>query len=308
MSEFGCMLEQEIPRLRRYARALTRDSVQADDLVQSTLVRALAKRHLWQPGTNLRHWLFTLLHNQRISDVRRLIRDQRACVDDRLISIAPASPDPDARIALLELDRAIAALPEARRQVVLLIGLEEMSYGEAAEILGVPAGTIRSRLARARASRASLCVQRPRVRKPSRRRVGVRDMSASPRNPRGGQGQDRGRQSPAGASTSSTAIRVSLAAALSIVLGPAVNSAADLVAGELLADKWCAQCHGVRGDRLGPNLSAPTFPELAVEPSITEYSLRALLQSPHETMPHIKFTPDQLDDIVGYIISLKARH
>jgi mono/diheme cytochrome c family protein len=77
------------------------------------------------------------------------------------------------------------------------------------------------------------------------------------------------------------------------------------VAGELLADKWCAQCHSVRGSQLGLKLSAPTFPELAAEPSITEYSLRALLQSPHETMPQIKFTPDQLDDIVGYIMSLK---
>ena len=102
-----------------------------------------------------------------------------------------------------------------------------------------------------------------------------------------------------------TGRRVSLAVALSIVLAPAVNSAADLVAGELLADKWCAQCHGVRAGRLGPNLSAPTFSELAAEPSITEYSLRALLHSPHETMPQIKFTPDQLDDIVGYIMSLK---
>ena len=102
--------------------------------------------------------------------------------------------------------------------------------------------------------------------------------------------------------------RVSLAVAFSIVLAPAASSAADLAAGGLLADKWCAQCHGVRGNQWSPNGSAPTFPELAAEPSITEYSLRALLQSPHETMPHTKFTPDQLDDIVGYIISLKARH
>ena len=105
-----------------------------------------------------------------------------------------------------------------------------------------------------------------------------------------------------------TAIHVSLAVALSTMLAPAASNSADLVAGELLADKWCAQCHGVRAGRLGPNPSAPAFPELAAEPSITEYSLRALLQSPHETMPHIKFTPDQLDDIVGYILSFKARH
>ena len=105
-----------------------------------------------------------------------------------------------------------------------------------------------------------------------------------------------------------SAIRVSLAVASSIMLTPAVSRSADLVAGELLAKKWCIQCHGVRADRLGPNLSAPTFPELAAEPSITEYSLRALLRAPHETMPQITFTPDQPDDIVGYITSLKPHH
>jgi RNA polymerase sigma-70 factor (ECF subfamily) len=152
MGDFGRMLEQEIPRLRRYARALTRDPIQSDDLVQSTLVRALVKSHLWRPGTNLRHWLFRILHNQRVSEVRSLVREQQALADERVALLPPASADPDARITLLKLDRAIAALPESRRQVVLLIGLEEMSYDEAADILGIPLGTVRSRLARARAT------------------------------------------------------------------------------------------------------------------------------------------------------------
>ena len=104
-----------------------------------------------------------------------------------------------------------------------------------------------------------------------------------------------------------TVVRVGLAAALSIVLVPDAGTAADLAAGKSLAEKRCAQCHGIRPDRLAPNLSAPTFPELAAEPSITEYSLRALLRAPHETMPQITFTPDEMDDIVGYIISLKSR-
>jgi mono/diheme cytochrome c family protein len=108
--------------------------------------------------------------------------------------------------------------------------------------------------------------------------------------------------------TERNAVRASLAAALSIALAPAIGCAADLVAGELLADKWCTQCHGVRANRLGPNLLAPTFPELAAEPSITEYSLRALLRAPHETMPQITLTPDETEDIVGYILSLKPRH
>lgn len=102
--------------------------------------------------------------------------------------------------------------------------------------------------------------------------------------------------------------RILLAAALSIVLAPTASRSADLVAGESLAQKWCVQCHGVRADRLSPKLAAPTFPDLAAEPSITEYSLRALLRSPHETMPQITFTADEMDDIVGYILSLKPRH
>jgi mono/diheme cytochrome c family protein len=102
-------------------------------------------------------------------------------------------------------------------------------------------------------------------------------------------------------------ICVGMAVTFLVALAPAASSSADLVAGKQLAEKWCAQCHGVRPGRLGPNLSAPTFSELAAEPSITEYSLRALLRSPHETMPHITFTPDEMDDIVGYIMSLKPR-
>jgi mono/diheme cytochrome c family protein len=105
-----------------------------------------------------------------------------------------------------------------------------------------------------------------------------------------------------------TDIFVGLAVALSIVFSAPTDASADPIAGQNLADKWCSECHGIRADRLSPNRTAPTFPELAAEPSITEYSLRALLRSPHETMPHITFTPDQLDDIVGYIMSLKPHN
>ena len=75
MNDFARLLEVEIPRLRRYARALTRDVSRADDLVQSCLTRAVAKQHLWQPGTDLRAWLFTILHNQHVNDVRRSVRE-----------------------------------------------------------------------------------------------------------------------------------------------------------------------------------------------------------------------------------------
>src|SRR4051794_35559737 len=73
--EFGKLLESQIPRLRRYARALTRDTVRADDLVQDCLVRAVAKSHLWQPGTDLRAWLFTILHNTHVNTVRKAVRE-----------------------------------------------------------------------------------------------------------------------------------------------------------------------------------------------------------------------------------------
>ena len=75
MSDLSRLLEAEIPRLRRYARALTRDVVQADDLVQDCLTRALTKQHLWQPGTDLRAWLFTILHNQHYTELRRSVRE-----------------------------------------------------------------------------------------------------------------------------------------------------------------------------------------------------------------------------------------
>ena len=151
MSDFGCQIEQEIPKLRRYARALTRDATRADDLVQSCLMRALAKSHLWQPGTDLRAWLFTILHNQHVNDVRRGVREGSAVpIDDDVLSLTvPAAQH--ASLELRDLDRAMAQLAEEQRQVLLLVGLEGMQYEEAAMVLQIPVGTIRSRLSRGRA-------------------------------------------------------------------------------------------------------------------------------------------------------------
>jgi RNA polymerase sigma-70 factor, ECF subfamily len=75
MTEFRARIEEEIPRLRRYARALTRNGSRCDDLIQDTLVRALAKEHLWEPGTNMRTWLFTIMHNQNVNSVRSAMRE-----------------------------------------------------------------------------------------------------------------------------------------------------------------------------------------------------------------------------------------
>lgn len=150
MSDFGMLLENEIPRLRRYARALTRDAARADDLVQSCLLRALAKSHLWEPGTDLRAWLFTILHNQHVNDVRRAVREG---INVPVEDVAPVLTVPStqgATLQLRDLDRALSQLPEEQRQVLLLVGLEGMRYEEVAMVLDVPVGTVRSRLSRGR--------------------------------------------------------------------------------------------------------------------------------------------------------------
>jgi RNA polymerase sigma-70 factor, ECF subfamily len=150
MCEFHRLVEHEIPRLRRYARALTRETDRADDLVQDTLLRAISKSHLWEDGTNIRAWLFTIMHNQHVNSVRRALREEATVSVDQVSSSLAAASDPTASRQLRELERALGHLPEGQRQVVLLVGLEGITYAEAAKILRVPIGTVRSRLARAR--------------------------------------------------------------------------------------------------------------------------------------------------------------
>ncbi|GEM_PF-121758 len=143
-------IEAEIPRLRRYARALTRDVAVADDLVQDCLARALGKLHLWHKGTDLRAWLFTILHNQYVNHVRRSVREGAVVglSDNEPSLIRPAHQGQ--RLELRDLERAIAKLPEEQQAAILLVGLEGMRYEDVAAVLGVPVGTIRSRLSRGR--------------------------------------------------------------------------------------------------------------------------------------------------------------
>jgi RNA polymerase sigma-70 factor, ECF subfamily len=150
MSEHCGLVEQEIPRLRRYARALIHAADRADDLVQDTLVRALAKIHLWQPGTDMRAWLFTIMHHQYVNTVRREAREWATVDIEHVSSTLAATTDPTAGRQLIELDRALARLPSEQREVVLLVGLEGLAYESVAQILGVPIGTVRSRLSRGR--------------------------------------------------------------------------------------------------------------------------------------------------------------
>jgi RNA polymerase sigma-70 factor (ECF subfamily) len=150
MNEFSRLLESEIPRLRRYARALTRNPAKADDLVQSGLVRALEKQHLWQPGSNLRAWLFTILHNQHVNDVRHSLREGSLGPVEEAEPVWRVEPVVDASLQLRDLQRGINTLSYEQREVLLLVGLEGMRYEQVADILGIPVGTVRSRLSRAR--------------------------------------------------------------------------------------------------------------------------------------------------------------
>ena len=136
-----------IPRLRRYARALVGDRASADDLVQDTLERAWAKLHLYRRGTDLRAWLFTVMHNVHVNKVR----SARATdpLEDEMPELAQRAAQGDA-LVVRDLDRAIARLPAEQRAVLLLVTLEEMSYEQVARTLGIPIGTVMSRLSRAR--------------------------------------------------------------------------------------------------------------------------------------------------------------
>src|SRR3954451_11402337 len=149
-NDFSRLVEAEIPRLRRYARALTRDATRADDLVQSCLTRAVAKQHLWQAGTDLRAWLFTILHNQHVNDIRRAVRDENNVSIDDIARVATVQANAMDVLALRDLEAALAKLPAEQRQVILLVGLEGLGYEEVASILRVPVGTVRSRLSRGR--------------------------------------------------------------------------------------------------------------------------------------------------------------
>ncbi|MBA3056758.1 MAG: RNA polymerase sigma factor [Gammaproteobacteria bacterium] len=140
----------QIPALRRYARALTGDAWAADDLVQDTLERACSKWRLWAVGSNLRAWLFTLMHNLFANSVRTAKRqspDGTVDIDDVAHEFHAADPGVDQAI---DLQRCLLRLPMDQRAVLLLVSLEDMSYADVARITAVPMGTVMSRLSRAR--------------------------------------------------------------------------------------------------------------------------------------------------------------
>ncbi len=139
-----------IPHLRRYARGLTRDVQSADDLVQDALERAWSRLHLWRGEGDIRPWLFSILHSINANDERRRRRSP---------SFLPLS-NPEATAELREAVAAFGALAEEQRQVLLLVVLEQFSYQEVADILGIPLGTVMSRLFRAR-ERLRIAIRSP---------------------------------------------------------------------------------------------------------------------------------------------------
>lgn len=147
-SKFEAEMRAQIPRLRRYARALTGDAMRGDDLVQDTLARGWEKRALWQAGSDLRAWLFAIMHNLFVNEIRR--RELPSADMDAAAEIASTDWLPDDALLIRDLSRALAALSVEQRAVVLLVGLEGMRYEEAARVLSVPIGTVMSRLSRAR--------------------------------------------------------------------------------------------------------------------------------------------------------------
>jgi RNA polymerase sigma-70 factor (ECF subfamily) len=144
----GEMLASQIPRLRRYARALTHNPEAADDLVQDSLERAWRKLDRWDAGSDLRAWLFTLMHNVYVNGVRRRSLETEPMIDDNIAGEDKGTVERAVR--LRELEEGLAQLPSDQREVLLLVCLEEMSYEQATKVLGIPVGTVMSRLHRGR--------------------------------------------------------------------------------------------------------------------------------------------------------------
>ena len=138
-----------IPHLRRYARALTGDFASAEDLVQDTIERGWKRIALWRPGSDLRAWLFTIMHNLYVNQLKAGQRRRSQGVGHNDVDV-PVSPPQDNQLELIDLNKSLQRLPPEQREVVLLIGLEQLSYDEAAKVLGVPVGTVMSRLSRGR--------------------------------------------------------------------------------------------------------------------------------------------------------------
>ncbi|RKP55901.1 RNA polymerase sigma factor [Pararobbsia silviterrae] len=152
--ELPALLPELLPRIWAFALRLAADRHDAEDLVQRACVRALERRHQWQPGTSALSWLFSIVHSIWIDEIRaRQIRGRaRVEWNEALVETVadPAATDPLADLLYKQVIAAVDALPDAQRVVMLLVAVEGLSYREAAEVLEIPIGTVMSRLSRAR--------------------------------------------------------------------------------------------------------------------------------------------------------------
>ncbi|MGC4251340.1 MAG: RNA polymerase sigma factor [Sphingobium sp.] len=139
-----------LPRLRRFAAGLSRSLAEGDDLCQMTIERALRARHQWTEGTRLDSWMYRIMRNLWIDEIRAARRRQQTFVDEEAGLHVGVAAEQEARMELGLVDRALARLPDEQREAVLLVMVEGYGYQEAADIVGCPAGTLSSRFVRGR--------------------------------------------------------------------------------------------------------------------------------------------------------------
>lgn len=168
MDETAYLVEPHIPALRRYARALLRDREAADDLVQDTLERAVSRWRQRRREADLRAWLFSIQHNLFVDGIRRRRRQGPSVPIEEGFDVVATGGDVESRLAVRDVLACLDRLPEEQRAAILLVGVEELSYGETAFVLGVPVGTVMSRLSRGRERLRQLLDAAPR---PTLRRV-----------------------------------------------------------------------------------------------------------------------------------------
>jgi|SRR3569623_159751 len=148
MEDESIQLVACIPRLRRYARALLGNRPEADDLVQDTMERGWSKLRSWRQGSDMRAWLFGIMHNLYIDQLRKA-RIPTETLDDATPQPMSGSDHPE-RLEVRDLEAALRQLPVEQREILLLVALEEMTYEEIASTLRIPVGTVMSRLSRGR--------------------------------------------------------------------------------------------------------------------------------------------------------------
>lgn len=157
MDDFRKAIVTLLPRLRRFAWVLSRDAAESDDLVQATIERCLAKQDHWQAGTRLDSWMYRIMRNIWIDETRLRAR-RRLTTGSQLEAEHVADPlaiEPETRLQALSVEAAVGELPAEQREVVALVLIDGLAYREACAVLGIPIGTLTSRLSRARAALAA---------------------------------------------------------------------------------------------------------------------------------------------------------